>query len=592
MELFQLLGTIAIDNTKANKTIDDTTGKAQKSESKMSSAFKKIGLAVAAAFTVDKIKDFGLGCLEAAANVKAMNSQFEQTFGTLQNEAASAIDRVANASNILDTRLQGVGTSIYAFAKTTGMESTEALGMMERALQVTADSAAYYDRSLEETSESLKSFLKGNFENDAALGLSCTETTRNAKANELYGQSFKDLSEAQKQLTLLAMVEDANKLSGAMGQAAREGEGWENVLGNLKESMKQFMAVVGTPILSLAVPVVQKLTDGFVFMKSALEGMMGGDFFNGKFEGVASTVLPAVQSAWGVFCSALQTFWETIGKPVFETASNMIVFLAQMFADKIPIMQSLWLSLKPVFEQIGQLLQNVVLPAFEIVFQAAWTIVGQCFNAIASLWANVLLPVFNAIVSTINFVSDGVASGFNFIQDTISAATSAIKEKVTSGFTAMRDAIQEKIESAKEIVKSGIEKLKSFFDFEWKLPDIKLPHFSVTGEFSLNPPSIPSFGVEWYKKGAVLTQPTIFGMNPFSGKAMVGGEAGAEAIAPIDTLKTYIKEAVLGAVEAQRETQEAAQNYYNFTFNSPKEISPAEANKQAKRAYRDLQLGY
>ena len=150
MELFRLLGTIAIDNQKANSEIDETTGLAEKSESKMSKAFKKIGTAVVAAFAVDKIKDFGLKCIETAANVKATNSQFEQTFGDMQQSASEAIGRVAADSGILETRLKGIGTSIYAFAKTTGMESAEALGMMEEALQVAADSAAYYDRSLED----------------------------------------------------------------------------------------------------------------------------------------------------------------------------------------------------------------------------------------------------------------------------------------------------------------------------------------------------------------------------------------------------------------------------------------------------------
>ena len=140
------------------------------------------------------------------------------------------------------------------------MDSANALSMMEEALQVTADSAAYYDRSLEDTAESLKSFLKGNYENDAALGLSCTETTRNTAANKLYGKSFQDLSESQKQLTLLQMVKDANQLSGAMGQAAREADGWENVTGNLKEAWNQLLAVIGQPILQAATVIVQNLT--------------------------------------------------------------------------------------------------------------------------------------------------------------------------------------------------------------------------------------------------------------------------------------------------------------------------------------------
>ena len=93
------------------------------------------------------------------------------------------------------------------------MEASDALELSDRAMQAVADSAAFYDRSLEDVTDSLQSFLKGNFENDAALGLSCTETTRNTAANALYGKSFKDLAEEQKQLTLLQMVEDANKAS-------------------------------------------------------------------------------------------------------------------------------------------------------------------------------------------------------------------------------------------------------------------------------------------------------------------------------------------------------------------------------------------
>lgn len=227
---------------------------------KISSAFSKIGKAVAAAFSVKAVTSFTKKLVETTAQVKAANSQFEQTFGDLSDNASAAMKRVADESGIVQTRLQGVGTSIYAFAKTTGMDSVSALNMMEEALKVTADSAAYYDRSLEDTSESLKSFLKGNYANDAALGLSCTETTRNAAANQLYGKSFRDLSEAQKQLTLLQMVKDANAASGALGQAARESNGLENVLGNLKESWNQLLATIGKPVLNTAVAVIQRIT--------------------------------------------------------------------------------------------------------------------------------------------------------------------------------------------------------------------------------------------------------------------------------------------------------------------------------------------
>lgn len=253
-------GSLNFDTKIDSKGFDKGVKNINSSVSKLSSGLGTLKAKIAAAFSVAAIVAFGKKALETAASVNAANSTMSQTFGELESAARAAISRVADDSKILETRLNSTATGIYAFAKTSGMDSASALGMMEDALQVAADSAAYYDRSLEDTSETLKSFLKGNYANDAALGLSATEYTRNAAAMKLYGKSFQNLSEAQKQLTLLQMVKDANDLSGATGQAAREADGWENVIGNLKEAWKQLIAVVGQPVLKLAIPVVQSMT--------------------------------------------------------------------------------------------------------------------------------------------------------------------------------------------------------------------------------------------------------------------------------------------------------------------------------------------
>lgn len=282
-----------------SKSLNAVQEQANSVSNNMKSSLKKLGSAIVAAFSVAAIKQFGQQCIESAAQVNAANSQFEQTFGSMESQAKSAIQSVAKESGILETRLQGVGTSIYAFAKTTGMDSANALNMMQEALQVTADSAAYYDRSLEDTAESLKSFLKGNFENDAALGLSCTETTRNAAANKLYGKSFVELSESPKQLTLLEMVKDANKLSGALGQASRESDGWENVTGNLKESWNQLLAVIGKPILQVATNIVQKLSSAITKLTEYAKGAINAlsKLFNWGGDDTADSISAAASSA-------------------------------------------------------------------------------------------------------------------------------------------------------------------------------------------------------------------------------------------------------------------------------------------------------
>lgn len=260
MELFKLFGTIALDNSAANKGIDETTDNAEKAQGKISSAFKKIGGAVVTYFAASKIKDFGMACIDAAANAQAAESQFAQVFGDLEDQASESLSAIADSAGIVENRMKGSYTKIAAFAKTTGMETKDALNLADRALVAVADSAAFYDRTLEETTASLQSFLKGNYENDAALGLSCTETTRNAAANKLYGKSFQELSESQKQLTLLQMVEDANALSGALGQASRESDTWTNQTGNLKQAWTDFTAMIGAKVLPIAVKVVKAIS--------------------------------------------------------------------------------------------------------------------------------------------------------------------------------------------------------------------------------------------------------------------------------------------------------------------------------------------
>lgn len=225
------------------------------------SSAKSMTIALASAFVVGKVAQFGKEILDAASNFEAMESQFSQVFGELESAASASLSKIADDTGILTDRMKSSFTKIAAFAKTTGMNTASSLKLSERAMVAVADSAAFYDRSLEETTEYLQSFLKGNYENDEALGLSATEFTRNAAANKLYGKSFIELSEAQKQLTLLQMVEDANRLSGAMGQASREADTWTNQTGNLSQSWTTLKANLGKFILPIAISAVKTITN-------------------------------------------------------------------------------------------------------------------------------------------------------------------------------------------------------------------------------------------------------------------------------------------------------------------------------------------
>ena len=143
MELFKLFGKIVVDNSEANDDIDESTKKAKDSSDSISSSFKKIGAAIATFVTVDKIIQFGAGCLTAAADANAASSQFSQVFGDLESKAGKSLSGIADEAGISENRLKGSFTQIAAFAKTTGMDTESALGLSERAMIAVADSAAF-----------------------------------------------------------------------------------------------------------------------------------------------------------------------------------------------------------------------------------------------------------------------------------------------------------------------------------------------------------------------------------------------------------------------------------------------------------------
>ena len=247
--------------------IEDVGEEAQETDRELGSFGDILKANLAAGVIQDGIRevgeflvDLGKEAISAASDVRAANAQFSQTFGDLEDTAERALQNISDETGIAATRIQGAYTSLYAFTKSVGGDSATALSIAQRAMNAAADSAAYYDKSVEDATETLQSFLKGNYENDAALGIAATETTRNAKANEMYAKSFQDLNEVQKVDVLLAMVEAGNQASGALGQAAREADAWANVTGEAAEATRMLMAALGDPILSAVTPLIQGYT--------------------------------------------------------------------------------------------------------------------------------------------------------------------------------------------------------------------------------------------------------------------------------------------------------------------------------------------
>ena len=163
-EIFKLFGTIGLNNSEANKGIDETTGKAQSASGKIAGFFEKAAVAIGTAFAAGKLIDFGKTAVEAAAGAKAVQAQFEQVFGDLQGESLKAIDAMAKEFGMVPSRLKPSMTKMTSMFKGLGMDTEEAMTQASDAVRLSADAAAFYDVSYESANQSLTSFIKGNYE--------------------------------------------------------------------------------------------------------------------------------------------------------------------------------------------------------------------------------------------------------------------------------------------------------------------------------------------------------------------------------------------------------------------------------------------
>lgn len=367
---------------------------------------------------------------QAAADMEATASQFKQVFDGMETEASNALDKIASDTGVATNRMKGSFTQIAAFAKTTGMETGDALALTERAMTAVADSAAFYDRTLEDTTESLRSFLKGNFENDAALGLSCTETTRNAAANKLYGRSFKDLSEQQKQLTLLKMVEDANAASGALGQAARESDTWTNQLGNMKQSLQDLKAAAGKTFLKPAIGVLKVISE---LLQKATKKV---NEMSGTIEQKTNVITRKLKEVWGFLkkvgdkvndVAKMFGGWQKILR-VLAIAAGIVgsVFAFKKIASGIKMISKVLnpMSLKIMAIVAVVLILAAIIDDFINFMQGNDSVIGEVFKK-AGIDAD---KVRQTILGAWNKIKQGLVVAWNFIKSVGQTVFNGLKQ--------------------------------------------------------------------------------------------------------------------------------------------------------------------
>ena len=516
MNVFELFGTIAINNEAANKALDETKHKASDTGKETEGAFSKIGTA---ALNVGKAV-IGAGAALGTAWIAAIEGsrEYRTEMGKLDTAFVTAGYTTEAATSAYKTLFGVIGETDQAVEaaqqiallanseKDVAEWSELAAGVVGRfgdALQPETffesanetiklgEATGAYVQMLEGVGMSVEEFNDG-------LASCSTEAEKQAYmlsiTREALGDASKTYNETNKDI--IAANQAQEKLTGAFAELGRVGE---PILTAIKTKVADMVAAA-VPYLESFIAKVKSLRTWIKNNQTTI------DYWAAAITAAAVTVGTFLLILnWGKIMSAAATAIKAV-------RSAILLFNAALLANPIALVIALVAGLVAGFVYLWN--NN---KGFRDFFISMWDKIKSATSTAVS-WIKGKFSDFKSALSTVRSTFDGI-----------------------------KKAIADKIEAARESVRKAIDKIKGFFKFSWSLPKIKLPSFSLKGKFSLSPPSVPKISVNWNAAGAVFDQPTIFSTR----LGLQGvGEAGPEAIAPIDVLQSYVADAVRTQNEA------------------------------------------
>ena len=265
MDLFTLVAKIGLDSQEYEQGIRKSKSSILELGGFINAKTIAMGHMIArgAEKAFDTVASLGRRAIQAAADQEALDSLASATFGELESAANGVFDSIGKDTNMLSQQFKSVGTSAFMQFKGAGVDAAEAMTMMDKYIRLAADGAAAYNMSVDEADTRLRSFLRGNTEAGDAIGLQVSESTRASKAMEVYGKKWQALTEAQKQMLMLHIVDEIYDQTNVIGQAAREGHEWENVINKLDAAQDTLLKHIGKPFKDALTPFIEKVTDLF-----------------------------------------------------------------------------------------------------------------------------------------------------------------------------------------------------------------------------------------------------------------------------------------------------------------------------------------
>jgi len=243
--------------------------------------------------------------------------------------------------------------------------------------------------------------------------------------------------------------------------------------------------------------------------------------------------------------------WVFIIRTAFEVIKTVITTVLNVIRAVITtiftVIKNIFITYVNFWKTVITLGFNIIKTVITTIITVVKTVITTVFNAIKSVITNVFNGIKIITTTVWGFIQSIISNAINGAKNTVSNVTNGIKSTVTNIWNSIKstttnvwngikNAIMNPINSAKDGVSNAINSIKGFFSNirlpEIRIPKIKMPHFGLTGEFSLMPPKVPKLNIDWYDKGGIFNTPNIIGV----------GEKRPEFVGALDDLREIVRE--------------------------------------------------